>query len=298
VSEPRIGTFARLANGNVKPSRIIWGRETKLSRTMHGLYYDAKHDEVVVPVALAGAVLSFRGDFNGQDAPIRVLQGPKTRIQRPDTLYVDPIHDEVFVDQGDTAILVFDRTASGDVPPKRVIEGKKTLLRSIFGVAVDPVRNLLLVANRSEGGEDSDVPDGVLVFNRTDEGDVAPRAIIAGPLTGILRIRQLEVDPERGLVFVAVKNNFDSYNLKDALPGPWNPDRPGFIGIWNVTDNGNVAPRGVIKGPATGLIWPAGVAINPAASEVYAIDSVSNGLTTYYLPELFSRPGTTTTAAR
>ena len=58
---------------------------------MHGIVYNERRDELVVPVALAGAILTFRGDVNGSEAPIRIIQGPKTRIVRPDTLYVDEL---------------------------------------------------------------------------------------------------------------------------------------------------------------------------------------------------------------
>ena len=61
MSVPRISGFARLANGNVTPNRIIEGQNTNLSRTMHGLAYDDLHDEIIVPVALSGAVLVFVG---------------------------------------------------------------------------------------------------------------------------------------------------------------------------------------------------------------------------------------------
>ncbi len=44
---------------------------------MHGIFYDPKHDEIVVPVALGGAVLALPGGANGGDAPLRVLQGPR-----------------------------------------------------------------------------------------------------------------------------------------------------------------------------------------------------------------------------
>ena len=49
-----------------------------------------------------------------------------------------------------------------------------------------------------------------------------------------------------------------------------------------------VTPHGTR--PASGLIWPAGVAINPRNHEVYAIDSVSNALFTFRVPELFRKP--------
>ncbi len=289
MSEPRISAFARLANGNAKPTRVIAGQTARVSRTMHGIFYDPTHDEIVVPVALGGAVLTLPGGADGGAPPLRVLQGPATGLVLPDTLYVDVAHDEMIVDSGDDSVLVFPRTATGNTAPIRKLGGPKTQIRNIYGMSVDSVHNLIVVANRVDlGGRESS--DGILIFNRTDSGDVAPRAVIAGPRTGIIKIRQVVVDEERGQIFATIKNNFENYEFSDERPTPWNPDRTGFIGVWSVNDNGDVPPRGVIKGPATGLIWPAGVAINPKNHEVYTIDSVSNALSMFHMPELFRKP--------
>ena len=78
VSEPRISAFARLATGNAKPTRVISGQTARVSRTMHGIFYDPTHDEIVVPVALGGAVLTLPGGATGGEPPTRVLQGPQT----------------------------------------------------------------------------------------------------------------------------------------------------------------------------------------------------------------------------
>lgn len=277
--------FARLANGNARPIRVIEGQGTKLSRTMHGIAYDPVHDEVIVPVHLAGAVLVFRGDAKGEEAPIRVIQGPHTDILRPETVALDLQHNEIVVgEDGGKDILVFSRDAKGDSRPLRVIRGPKTRLDEVRGVAVDPGRNLIVVSSRS-----NHEPTGIFIFNRTDNGDVTPRAVIAGPNTGILRIRQVDVDPEEGKIFVAVKNNKESYKFDSSSPSPWNPDEPGFIGVWDITDSGDVPPKAVIKGRASGLIWPAGVAFNPKEAEIYTTDSVRNGMLTYSVPEIFSK---------
>ena len=256
---------------------------------MHGIFYDPTHDEIVVPVALGGAVLTLPGGADGGAPPLRVLQGPATGLVQPDTLYVDVAHDEMIVDSGDDSVLVFPRTATGDTAPIRKLGGPKTQIRNIYGMSVDSVHNVIVVANRVDlGGRESS--DGILIFNRTDSGDVAPRAVIAGPRTGIIKIRQVVVDEERGQIFATIKNNFENYEFTDERPSPWNPDKTGFIGVWSIDDNGDVPPRGVIKGPATGLIWPAGVAINPKNREVYTIDSVSNALFMFHMPELFRKP--------
>jgi DNA-binding beta-propeller fold protein YncE len=276
---------------------VISGQTTKVSRTMHGIFYNSRDDEIVVPVALGGAVLTLPGGASGGDPPLRVVQGPSTEIVQPDTLYVDVAHEEMVVDSGDNSVLVFPRTASGDVRPIRKIGGPKTHIDNIFGLAVDSVRNLIIVANRIEtGGRDSS--DGILIFNRTDNGDVAPRAMIAGPHTGIIKIRQVVADEARGQIFVTVKNNYEFYRPDDSRPSPWDPDRTGFIGVWSVNDNGDVPPQGVIKGPASGLVWPAGVAINPISHELYTIDSVSNALFTFSMPEFFLTPPSSPSARR
>jgi hypothetical protein len=64
---------------------------------------------------------------------------------------------------------------------------------------------------------------------------------------------------------------------------------------------GDVPPARVVsdqfKDPASGLVWPAGVAINPANHEVYTIDSVSNAMYMFRVPELFRMPPAVSTGA-
>jgi len=253
---------------------------------MHGIFYDDIHDEIVVPVALGGAILTLPGDAAGDAPPKRVLQGPKTGISQPDTLYVDLVHDELIVESGDDAVLVFPRTAQGDVAPSRRIGGPDSGVSNIYGLAADSKRDCIIVANRVEGvGRHSD--DAIFVFNRTDNGDPKPKTKISGPHTGIIKIRQVFVDEERGLIYATIKNNFEAYNHNDPRPSPWDPNKTGFIGVWNIDDDGDVPPRAVIKGPATGLVWPAGVAMSAKHQEIYAIDSVSNALFMFKMPEFF-----------
>src|SRR5947207_13718165 len=217
---------------------------------MHGIFYEPVHDEIVVPVALAGAILTRPGDASGDAPPRRILQGPKTGIVQPATLYVDLQHDEVIVESGDRAGLIFPRAAEGDVAPSRRIGGAKSQVDNIYGLAADAKRNLIVVANREEsGGRESN--DSILIFNRLDNGDVAPRAKIAGPHTGIIKIPQGVVDEDLPQVFATIKNNFEAYNSADQRPSPWDPDKTGFIGAWSIADNGDVPPRGGIERPAS-----------------------------------------------
>jgi DNA-binding beta-propeller fold protein YncE len=272
---------------------------THLSRTTHGIAYDAAHDEIVAPNPLAAAIVVFRGGATGEEAPIRTIQGARSGLSRPETVAVDEKNDELFVgDPGDRRVLVYKRDADGDAKPLRTIQGPKTKLLQVVGIAVDPNRDVLVVStySRLPGGV-----TGLLVFGRTDEGDVAPRRVIAGPRSGITRLRQIALDPETGKIYAAVINNeyLPPYDIDRPrrgldpnveLPSPWNTGTEGFIGVWDdEKDDGDAPPRSIVKGRSTGIVHPAGVTFNARDGEVIAPDAVWNGLFTFLKPELFAR---------
>ncbi len=271
MAHPQISAFARLANGTDPAHRLIAGQRTQLARTIHDIRYDPIHDEFIVPNEFAQAILTFPGGADGEEAPIRIIQGSETQLQRFNRLEVDPVHNEIFVPNRDS-ILVFSREAHGNVPPLRVIRGPSTQLQATGAIAVDPVKNLLVVSSRV--GKDQ--YQSLLIFNRTDEGDVAPRAMIRGSKTGIFRLNQIQVYPPRGWIVA-------------TQPGASGQQEPEgvFVGIWSIHDNGNVAPRWMIGGPRSGLKKPRGVALDPENKEVIVADMRLNAVLTYYFPEIF-----------
>ena len=151
MAHPQIATFARLAGVNSQPARLIYGQKTLMARTMHDIRYDAVNDEFLVTNPFALAILVFRGGADGEEAPIRVIQGPKTMIGGADRLEVDPINNEILVPEGDK-ILVFSRTAEGDVAPIRVIQGPDTQLAYAESAVVDPIHNLIFVGTQDRRG--------------------------------------------------------------------------------------------------------------------------------------------------
>ena len=256
VSVPRISAFARTASGNVAPDRTIEGQQTHLSRTMHGLAFDAVHDEIIVPVALSGAVLVFKGEARGNEMPVRIIQGSHTGLIRPQTVEVDPVNGEIVAaDSSSRAILVFDRLANGDVAPKRKIGGLKTDFRDIVGVAVDPVANVIIAANRSAGG-----PNGLYMFDRLADGDVAPIRHIGGINTGVLgRFRQLKVDSERGMIL-----------CRRAGVPPAAGDAPEGSGSLHEREGSCRAPRtGAQRETRTTMSWTRKGAATPPASSAH-----------------------------
>ena len=291
MTQPRIAVFARLANGDAAPTRLITGQNTLLGRTIHGLAYDPAHDEIVAPNALADAVLVFRAGASGAEHPMRVIQGPHTHLVTPHAVSLDLQNREILVASlTGRRINVFRWDADGDATPVRVIEGPKTGLGHVVGLAVDPERNLLAVANSQD----------ILIFNRADNGDVSPLARIAGPKTGITD-EPWQMEFYRGRIFVAASNHlhqnlYEGVTLRpdarEVPDDPWLNPVLGFLGVWNITDNGDVAPLAMIRGPFSGLLHPVGLALNPKAGEIYLSDSLKNGVLSFLVPQFFEQDKT------
>jgi WD40 repeat protein len=256
VAHPQIGAFPRLGNGGTKPARVIAGQNTMFTRTMHSISYDPLKDEVVVPQFYAQAVLVFRGAADGNEAPVRVIYGPDTQLMNPDRLNIDPVHREVFVPESNSAdgdyIVVLPLDVNGNTKPLRLLKGPDT--RGVSAVAIDPVRNLLVATG---GGK-------IRIFDRLANGTDKPKYVINHP-AGLV-----EVYPPKGLIFASVGGRDD-----------------GYVGVWNITDNGDVAPRWRIGGPGGMLHNIRGVTLDPKNKDVIITDKDLNGILTYHFPEVF-----------
>lgn len=80
---------------------------------------------------------------NGDDAPLRIIEGEETRLRRPNKVAVDPVTDDVVVsNSGSGGILVFSRKDDGNVPPRRSIEpGPKSGLRTPWNMYLDTIND-------------------------------------------------------------------------------------------------------------------------------------------------------------
>jgi hypothetical protein len=273
VAHPQIAVFARLAENGAKPIRKVEGQGSLLSRTMHGIVYDPIHDEFTVPQQFGQAILTYRGAANGEERPIRIIQGPHSQLDAPEHLDVDPVHNEIFVPTYDGAVLVFPRGGQGDVAPIRVLRGPDTGLRGDAPLAVDPVNNLLIVGAGGRGNA------RLLIFNRTDSGNVKPKAVIGGPKTRINAFGgPFAVYPAKGEIIVSVRG-----------PGPYAElaSDEAFVGVWSINDNGDVPPKWVIGGPHGILQMPRGIALDVKNKNMLVSDKRLNAVLTFHFPEIF-----------
>ena len=284
MAHPQIAVFARLAKENSQPTRVLAGQNTLLSRTMHDIRYDAVHDEIFVNNPFAQAILVFRGSAQGEEPPIRIIQGPNTRLEgQVDRLDVDPVHNEIYIPNHEK-ILVFPRDGNGDVAPIRIISGPDTQLNDVESLAVDPIHNVIVTAGarpptapgQTRNQADQVYGGALLIFKRTDSGNVKPIGVIQGPKTRIVRINQIQMQTTKGWIVA-------------TQPGKYEEQEPEgvFVGVWSINDRGDVPPRWFIGGPKSQIKKPRGVALNPKEKELIVADMRLNKVLTYYFPEIF-----------
>jgi hypothetical protein len=268
---PQLAAFPRLGGENTAPVRALEGQKTLISRTMHGFAYDEPRDEIIVMSPLAQAVLVFRGAANGEEPPIRVIQGPHTQIQGTpyganSQVSIDTVNNEIYVPVVPNSILVFDMTAKGDAAPKRVLRGYNG------AIAVDPIHNVLIV-----NGANS-----LNIFDRTASGDDKPKAVITGPKTTLRRLDTIQVTAKGWII---------------AGGGDFT-DGHGFVGAWNVNDSGDVAPRWRIPVQQLTGYDPYSLAIDATHKEMLIAAAggnrklrptrgVMNAIVTFSWPEIF-----------
>ena len=250
---------------------------------MHGFGFDPIHDEIVVNSPLAQAILTFRGGANGEEPPIRVIQGPHTKIIGTanggnDKVSVDPANNEILLPTGDgsglgepgtvpSAVLIFARDANGDVAPKRILSGPDTQIVGTPAVIADPVRNLLVV----------NLNNALLIFDRTAEGNTKPKAIIRGPRSQVGSNGNVAISPT-GMILTRCTG--------DA------------VCAWSINDNGDVPPRWKIPVKQISGYRISGLALDPAHKEIifsaggwgkgdYPPSGIMNAVFTFSWPELF-----------
>jgi hypothetical protein len=136
-------------------------------------------------------------------------------------------------------------------------------------------------------GRGADRRGAMLIFNRADQGNVKPRASIGGPKSGITGVGLLQVYSPRGEIILSVRGSYGEMASDE-----------GYVGVWSITDNGDVPPRWRIGGPKGVLQSVRGVALDPVHQAVMISDKRLNAVLTFSFPEMFTPPGTTSQPER
>ena len=195
------------------------------------------------PGEMGGAVYVFRKQAEGEEPPLRTLEGYDTQLEDPhgialdienNLMYVsnfgnvhrqDPATGQVYGDYEPPSITVYPLDASGNTEPIRIVEGPNTLLNWPAHMAYHHERGELFVAN--------DGDSSVLVFDASVEGNASPIRVIKGPRTGIVHPPGIALDEAQNEIYVA------------------NMGTP-TVTVFPVTANGDVAPVRVVRGAPAG----------------------------------------------
>lgn len=231
--ETEMKVFPLGGNGDMAAARSL--------TVAHGsadVFLDAAHDELFITTEHINKISVYRRAAQGNEQPLRYIQGPHTGLADPHGLFVDPASNELFVtnygswretkENDDTESNANDRAGS---------KADEEARRKASALPLPPSSGRF-------------VPPFVAVYARTANGDAAPLRVIQGPLTGLNLPLGVFRDPRSGEIVVA-NSGGDSVLFFDAHAA------------------GDVAPIRVLKGSATNLKAPTGVAIDARSHELW-----------------------------
>ena len=132
---PEVAVYRKGASNEAKPLRSLQGQSTRLS-DIHGIALDVKNSLMFVinwghvsDYKTAGtgkfedpSISVYPINTDGDTAPLRVIQGPRTQLNWPAQMAIDPDSGNLYIanDMGQS-VVVFDSKSQGDVAPIRVI---------------------------------------------------------------------------------------------------------------------------------------------------------------------------------
>ena len=251
-TEDWLTVWSRDKKGNVPPTR-----ELETPHRTFGVVVDEEAKELFVTIQHPPAVVVWRKEAQGKDAPIRILEGEKTLLAEAQGVAVDTKNQLLYVsNQGayarhnnntgwaralkpgattweipdrildlipgtgefhEPSINVYPLKANGDTPPLRVIQGPKAGLNWPTHISVDVDHQELYVANP--------VTHEILVFNTSASGNVAPIRVLKGSQTGLSYPQGVFVDTKNDELVVANFGNHSSTIYRRTAAGNTAPIR-------------------------------------------------------------------------
>lgn len=255
--------FADDADGDAVPLRTLGGPLSTIVSATGGSYL-ASEGSVYVADFWGQAIRVFPAYATGDVAPLRVLDAPI--LGQPRTVALDPAHGELLTTASGCCLVGFALDASGQAPRLHMLDwgglpSSVTQLNYPASLAYLAASDEVALTDYDNGAP---YAPKVLVFNRTDAGNTAPKRVIKGDLTALGGWASgIAWDAQAHVLHVAANTR--------------NPDNSVSARILAFDDHadGNVAPLRVIGGAATGLELPSGshllgLAIDPLRRRLVA----------------------------
>jgi 6-phosphogluconolactonase (cycloisomerase 2 family) len=235
--------FSNEQIGNVAPNREV--------HTPHGTFgitVDEASQEMFLTVQHDSAIVVYKKGAKGEEPPVRMLQGDKTRLADPHGIALDSRRGLLFVTNHGSVHSV-SREEGGRLPA----EERDAALKLV---------NWPLERDFAIPGSGRTLPPAITVYAKNATGDAAPLRVIEGPRTGLNWPTGIAADAERGEIYVT-------------------NDTTDSILVFDADASGNVAPKRVLKGPKTGLNNPTGLFLDFKNNELWVANFGGHTATAY-----------------
>ena len=234
--------FDRNAKGNAAPNRKL-----ATPHTTFGLIADEERQELLMTIQDDHAVVVFKKTAKDQEAPVRLIQGPKTLMADPHGIALDPKRGEIYVTNwgSNNSRTPFD--------PNQNAQGRAARARKANWPT--PRENNIPSSGKFQ-------PPSITVFSKDASGDVAPLRVIQGTKTMMDWPTSIAVHPDRGELYVA-------------------NDTGDSVTVYKSDANGDVAPIRTLKGTRTMIKNPTGVALDLVNNELWVANFGSHSATVF-----------------
>lgn len=247
----RLVIFSRQAKGDVPADR-----ELVTPYGAFGIAVDEEHQELMLTVQHAGAVITYHKMAKNDEPPIRLLQGEHTRLADPHGIALDAKHDQIFVANYGAAHLI-DTSSQQPAAANRSMPRRTTKPNWPVGIWLEGRVGMI-------PGSGKFLAPAITVYSRTSSGDTAPLRVIEGPKTQLDWPTGIAVDPERGEIYVA-------------------NDMGDSVLVFDANASGDVAPIRTLKGPKSLIKNPTGVHLDLKNGELWTANYGNHAATVHKL---------------
>ena len=229
-------TFSHGQKGDVPAQR-----ELKVPHRLFGIAADEEAQELFITAQWPAAVFVYRKGAEGREAPLRILEGPKTQLAATQGIVLDTENQAFYVANWGYRSEILEGKAYSDIP----VTG-----RGIYRTWPMPDKWYAFWRNhRYVPGSGKMDPPSIAVFPLKASGNTPPLRMIQGSNTQLDWPAHISLDVEHQELFVS--NTMENSVL-----------------VFRATDSGNAAPIRVLKGPKTEIDRPLGMYYDPKHQEI------------------------------